>query len=671
MMNDNLLREKKRINVAIAGQPNVGKSTVFNIITGLHQHVGNWPGKTVEKKEGICKFNNYVFEIVDLPGTYSLTANSIEEMIARDFIIKNKPDVVVAIINAANLERNLYLVAELISLEVPVIVALNMIDVAISHRMKIEHKVLQSALGIPVIPMIATKGIGIKKLLKSIEEIYEEKFLYKPKIPSIREDHQEVLGRIESLIENETPEPYKTKWIAIKLLEGDEEITRMMKEKLDENSWKNVYEILYKHEDAYLAVASGRYDWIGRLTRAAIIRPKVGQVTITRILDNIATHPFWGFIVLLGILGLIFWMTYSIGSPLQNLLDKYLVQASSNFIIEKLIGLPDWFKRLMVDGIISGVGTILTFLPILLIFFFIFGFLEDVGYMARAAYVMDRFMHLMGLHGKSFLPLFTGFGCNVPAIMGSRIVESPKARLLTILLTPLIPCTARMAVLTFITPIFFGGSAAMVSWGLVALSLVILVISGILINKIFFKGEKTAFIMELPLYHIPNLKTIGISMLNKTKSFLVRAGTLILIVSIIVWLFTTLPTGEIETSFLATFGKYLTPVGRIMGFDWRMMLASLTSFIAKENSISTLNILYGKANGGGGVDLALKKAISPSSALSFLVFQMLFIPCVATVATIRKETNSWKWTIFNIVFLLVISTIGGIIAYQIGNIFLT
>jgi len=671
MMNDNLLREKKKITVALTGQPNVGKSTVFNIMTGLHQHVGNWPGKTVERKEGTCKFNNYVFEIVDLPGTYSLTANSIEEIIARDFIIKNHPDVVVAVINAANLERNLYLVAELILLGVPVIVGLNMIDVAISHRMKIEHKVLQSALGIPVIPMIATKGIGIKKLLKSIEDIYEKKFLYKPKIPSIREDHQEVLERIESLIENETPEPYKTKWIAIKLLEGDEEITRMMKEKLDENSWKNVHEILYKHEDAYLAVASGRYDWIGRLTRAAIIRPKVGQVTITRILDNIATHPFWGFIILIGILGLIFWLTYSIGAPLQDILDQYLVQGSSNLIMEKLIGAPNWFKGLLIDGVIGGAGTVLTFIPILLIFFFIFGFLEDVGYMARAAYVMDRFMHLMGLHGKSFLPLFTGFGCNVPAVMGSRIVESRRARLLTIMLAPLIPCIARIAVLNYLTPIFFGKLAPMVSWGLVALTLIILVLSGILINKIFFKGERSAFIMELPLYHIPNFKTIVIFVFNNLKSFIVRAGTIILIVSIIVWLFTILPTGELETSYLAKLGKYLTPIGRVVGFDWRMILATLTSFTAKENSISTLSILYGKMNENGGLAYILKNTISTSSALSFLVLQMLFIPCMATVVTVYKETNSWKWTIFNIVFLLVISTIGGIATYQIANIFLT
>ncbi len=364
-------------------------------------------------------------------------------------------------------------------------------------------------------------------------------------------------------------------------------------------------------------------------------------------------------------------MTYSIGAPLQDILDQYLVQGSSNLIMGKLIGAPNWFKGLLIDGVIGGAGTVLTFIPILLIFFFIFGFLEDVGYMARAAYVMDRFMHLMGLHGKSFLPLFTGFGCNVPAVMGSRIVESRRARLLTIMLAPLIPCIARIAVLNYLTPIFFGKLAPMVSWGLVALTLIILVLSGILINKIFFKGERSAFIMELPLYHIPNFKTIVIFVFNNLKSFIVRAGTIILIVSIIVWLFTILPTGELETSYLAKLGKYLTPIGRVVGFDWRMILATLTSFTAKENSISTLSILYGKMNENGGLAYILKNTISTSSALSFLVLQMLFIPCMATVVTVYKETNSWKWTIFNIVFLLVISTIGGIVTYQIANIFLT
>jgi ferrous iron transport protein B len=292
---------------------------------------------------------------------------------------------------------------------------------------------------------------------------------------------------------------------------------------------------------------------------------------------------------------------------------------------------------------------------------------EDVGYMARAAYVMDRFMHMMGLHGKSFLPLFLGFGCNVPSVMGARIVESPRARLLTILLAPLMPCTARMAVLAFLTPIFFGPAAPLVSWGLVGLSLVILALSGIAFNKLLLRGEQVAFIMELPLYHIPNWRTIGLSVLQRCRAFLVRAGTIILVVSLIIWALSALPTGDIDTSFLATIGHLLEPVGRMMGLSWRMMVALLTSFVAKENSIATLGVLFGAGEEEAQLATILSQTITPTAALAFLVVQMLFIPCVATVATIKQETNSWRWTGFSVAYLLFVSLVAGILVYQIAS----
>jgi ferrous iron transport protein B len=304
----------------------------------------------------------------------------------------------------------------------------------------------------------------------------------------------------------------------------------------------------------------------------------------------------------------------------------------------------------------------------LLIFFAFMGLLEDVGYMARAGYVMDRFMHLMGLHGKSVLPLFLGFGCNVPAVMGARVIESRRGRLLTVMLAPLVPCTARMMILAFITPLFFGAAAPLVAWGLVGLSLVVLAISGIVINRIAFGGERAAFIMELPLYHVPNWRTIGLLVWQRSLSFFKRAGTVILVMSVVLWGLSALPTGEIETSFLARIGQFLAPFGALMGLSWRMMVALLTSFIAKENSIASLGILFG-AGGEAGLAEILPSILTPAAALSFLVVQMLFIPCVATVGTILHETSSWKWTLFDLAFLLVVSFGMGILVYQLATLY--
>lgn len=662
------MAEEKTIRVALAGQPNVGKSTVFNLLTGLSQHVGNWPGKTVERKVGIYSHNGVTVHIVDLPGTYSLTANSVEELIARDYIIKERPDVVVAVIDAAAMERNLYLVAELLSLPSPVIVALNMIDVAEQQGMQIEPDVLEVALGVPVVPMIATKNQGIRELLEAIDRTVQDGTVYEPKKPEIRDDHRTILGEIKGLIASCVPEPYPADWVSLKLLEGDDEVTRMMEDCLPEDIWEKVYAILREHEDAIVAVASGRYDWIGRMTRAALVRPGVGQITLTGRLDRWATHPFWGLIILAGILGLVFWLTYAVGAPLQDFLETYVVETSAQLVSGALTGAPNWVVGLLVDGLIGGVGTVLTFIPILLIFFAVMGLLEDMGYMARAGYVMDRFMHLMGLHGKSFLPLFLGFGCSVPAVMGARVIESRRGRLLTIMLAPLVPCTARMMVLAFITPLFFGAVAPLVAWGLVGLSLVVLAISGVVINKVAFGGERAAFIMELPLYHVPNWRTIGLLVWQRSLAFFKRAGTVILVVSVVLWGLSALPTGEIETSFLARIGQFLAPLGALMGLSWRMMVALLASFIAKENSIASLGILFGAGEEAGLAEI-LPGVLTPAAALSFLVVQMLFIPCVATVATVLQETNSWKWTLFNVVFLLVVSFGAGIVVYQLSALF--
>jgi ferrous iron transport protein B len=648
--------------VALAGQPNVGKSTVFNLLTGLSQHVGNWPGKTVEQKTGSLCYDGLVMQLVDLPGTYSLTANSPEEQVARDYIIREQPDIVVVVVDAAILERSLYLLAEIMHLPVPVVLGLNMVDVARQQGLRVDTQILEAALGIPVVPMVASRNQGVRELLQKVTAVIRGEIALSPHRPAIREDHRAVLTELLELAGPYIPAPYPPGWVALKLLEGDSEITRLVREQLPAKVWSQVEAILHQHEDAVLAVAGGRYDWIGRMVRAAVARPRAGRVTLTERLDRIATHPLGGLVVLASVLGLVFWLTYTVGAPLQEWLDRVVVQGLAGLAGRWLAGAPAWVSGLVVDGVIGGAGTMLTFSPILVIFFAAMGFLEDVGYMARAAYSMDRFMHQMGLHGKSFMPLFLGFGCNVPAVMGTRIVDEPRARLLTILLAPLVPCTARMAVVAVLAPIFFGPYALWVSWGLVLFSLLVLAVLGAVLNRILFKGERAAFIMEMPLYHLPNWRTIGLGVGQRLLSFLRKAGTVILAVSIVVWMLATLPYGQIDTSILATVGRGLAPVGALMGLDWRMMVALLTSFIAKENAVATLGVLYG--TGEKGLAAVLAGQVSLASGLAFMVVTMLFIPCIATLAAMRQETGSWKWPLLGMTMQMALSFGFGALAYH-------
>ncbi len=657
-----------QFTVALVGQPNVGKSTVFNMLTGLSQHVGNWPGKTVEQKTGIYRHNGMSLSLVDLPGTYSLTANSEEERVARDYLIGEEPDVVIAVVNAAALERNLYLVAELLAMDRPLVLALNMLDVAEQHGIHVEPHVLEAALGVPVVPIVATRNQGVKELAEAAIQAAQQPQAFAPNRPAIRPEHEPVLKAVRALIADHTPEPYREDWVALKLLEGDAEITALMQSALPPEAWRQLHGILLRHEDAYLDIAGGRYEWIGRMVRAAVIQPKAGAITVTERIDRVATHPIAGLVLLLAILGLAFWLTYTIATPSAEWLSTRVLGALDAVAAWSLRNAPAWLFRLVSDGLIHGVGTVFAFLPILIIFFAVLGVLEDVGYLARGAYVMDRFMHLMGLHGKSFMPLFLGFGCNVPAVLGSRIIEERRARWLTILLTPLVPCTARLAVLAFLAPAFFPSGAAAVSLSLVALNLAVLAVAGIAVNKLAFRGDHTAFIMELPLYHIPNLRTVGLYVWNNTLSFVKKAGSLILIASVAVWALSAYPGPGIDQSVLAAFGRSLAPIGRWMGLDdWRMIVALLTSFFAKENTIATLGILFN--TGAGSVTLAqeVSAALAPAARLAFLAVVMLFIPCLATTATIQQETRSWRWTAAAIGLTLALSLAAGIAVYQGGR----
>jgi len=652
--------------IALAGQPNMGKSTLFNLLTGLNQHIGNWPGKTVERRSGTCHHAGRDFEIVDLPGTYSLTANSPEEVIAREYILREQPDVVVAVVSAANLERSLYLVSELICLPAPLVIGLNMMDVAVQEGLRVEPEVLQAALGVPVIPMTATRAAGVQELLQAVDDLLAGNCSFSPKIPEIRPDHRLTLATVEQAVAGFVPAPYPPNWVALKLLEGDAEITRRMQVELPLERWELVQQQLRRHEDALLAIASGRYEWIERMIRAAVARPRAGQIGLTQRLDRWAAHPLVGLLILAGMLGLVFWLTFTLGAPLQAWLDTQVVVRLSAWSAAWLASAPSWISGLVANGLIGGVGSVITFLPILVIFFAALAFLEDVGYMARSAYVMDNFMHLMGLHGKSFLPLFLGFGCNVPAVMGTRVIDSRPARLLTIFVAPLVPCTARMAVVAFLAPAFFGAQAVLVSWGLVLLALSLLILTGVALNRTVFRGERSAFVMEMPLYHLPNGRTIGLLVWQRTVSFIKKAGTTILGISVAIWVLSVLPGGSLETSFLASLGRFLEPVGRWMGLDWRLTVALLASFMAKENSIAVLGVIFGTAE-GAGLAQTLAATFSPASALAFLTVSMLFIPCAATVAVIRQETGSWRWTLANVALLLAVSVAAGSGVYWLAS----
>jgi len=658
--------DKKTIVVALAGAPNVGKSTVFNLLTGLSQHVGNWPGKTVEQKTGIVRYNGLTIQLVDLPGTYSLTANSVEEQIARDYLITEKPDVVVALLNAASLDRHLYLVTELMELTPRLIVALNMVDVARQEGMNVDVKALESALHMPVVPMVASKNRGLKELVEAIAQKCNQP-ADSPAVGHVEygSEISSDITHIEGLLADADTSPYPRHWAAMKILEGDSQINKLLHDRLPPDRQAALASFLSDKESAAITLAGLRFDWVKNVLASAQEKPTAGRHSFTKRIDHAATHPIWGLAVLAAVMILVFGVVYGIGVPVQHFLEVSLIERLQALVFDHAHFMPGWLQSFLGNGLLGGVGTVLTFLPILFLFFVTWGFLEDVGYTARVAFVTDRFMHSLGLHGKSCLPLLLGFGCNVPAVMGTRVIESKRARLLTILLAPLIPCSARMAVIGVIAAAIFGGQAILVTAGIIVFSLAILAVSGLLMNRFIFQGERAVLMMELPLYHEPNPRTIGMVSWQRTIAFIKRAGTLILAVSIIIWFLSYFPSGNIEGSILGHIGRGLEPLGKLMGLNWQLMVALLTSFVAKENTIATLGVLLGRET--TGLSQALKGMLTPAAAIAFLVAQVFFVPCVATVSAIRHETGGWRWAAFSVGFQLILSFALAIVIFQIAR----
>ncbi len=720
---------KKTITIALAGNPNSGKTTVFNELTGARQHVGNWPGVTVERKEGRFQIDGREVRVVDLPGTYSLTAHSMEEVVARDFIVKERPDVVVNIVDASNLERNLYLTAQMIELGANVAIALNMSDVAEAGGIKIDVELLAELLGVPVVRMVASKKEGIEEIGRAALNAAEKKEASKKISFSYGKEANREIGRLAAIIEKKglLAQDYKPGWIALKLLEGD----RMAREAVAKAAdGKEVVEEAEKSRDAVrkalgeepeAVLADYRYGFVSGLVREAASRPAMDRRTMSDKIDGVATNRILGIPIFLGLMWLTFQLTFTLGSPPMEWIEGgfgALGEFAAGLLGESLIG------SLVVDGIIGGVGGVLVFLPNILLLFFAIAILEASGYMARAAFIMDRAMHKIGLHGKSFIPMLIGFGCSVPAIMATRALENKRDRIVTILVAPLMSCGARLPVYILLAGAFFPASVA----GHVIFSIYIAgVVLAIAMAKVFrtflFPGPSAPFVMELPPYRMPTARGVLTQMWERGWLYLKKAGTIILAISVFLWFLMAFPQNfkgqeaiearlavavdqyeremksrgldedgeeaaelreavalienemagkQLEESYAGRLGRAIEPVFKPIGLDWKSSVASIAGFAAKEVVVSVMGTIYsiGEADEESA---SLREAIAadpnfnPLVAYTLMLFVLISVPCMATVAIIKRETNSWKWAGFSVAYHTALAWVVCFIVYQVGK----
>jgi ferrous iron transport protein B len=713
-----LAKGKRRIiNVALVGNPNCGKTSLFNMASGAHEHVGNYSGVTVDAKAGFFSFQGYHFRIIDLPGTYSLSAYSPEEIYVRKHIIEETPDLIINVVDASNLERNLYLTTQLIDMNVKMVMALNMYDELEDSGNRLDHEKLSELIGVPIVPTVGRTGQGIDKLFHVIIESYEgSDFVNKDIRKQVRNEvmddmeawhkdvepeesyasdhgifrhihvnHGPVLEKsIEAvkkeIVHNEAiRHKYSTRFLSIKLLENDRDIERFVTAlpngadilAIRDREAKVIMKAM--NEDCEQAITDAKYGFISGALKETFTISQLEREQTTRVIDSIVTHRIWGYPIFFLFLYIMFEGTFVLGEyPMMGI--EWLVEQIGNLVSHYMPEGP--LKDLVIDGIIGGVGGVIVFLPNILILYFFISFLEDSGYMARAAFIMDKIMHRMGLHGKSFIPLIMGFGCNVPAIMASRMIEDRKCRLITMLVNPLMSCSARLPIYLVLIGAFFPGTASLVLLSIYAIGILLAVLMARLFSRFLVKGDDTPFVMELPPYRVPTVKTILRHTWEKGAQYLKKMGGIIMIASILIWFLGYYPRGSYETmaeqqehSYIGQIGKTIEPVIEPLGFDWKLGVGLLSGVGAKELVVSTLGVLYTNEEDIESVNLSDRIPVTPTVALGYMLFVLIYFPCVATLAAIRQESGSWKWALFAAFYTTALAWVVAYAANVVGNLF--